>query len=93
MDFPPLTAVDEYPLHPEGIYENPLWACMTPERPRDGRTNYDWRCHACVRAAEAHIAVQGDDTMWWTITRGAEPKEVATSWMVERSQYWFGLDS
>jgi len=89
-DYPPLISTDEYPLHPEGIYdEDSLWACDYPERPRDGRTVYDSRCASCVLAAEAGIANQGDDTMWWIRTGGAEPKQRTLSWMVARSRWWF----
>jgi len=89
-DYPPLTSTDEYPLHPEGIYdEDSLWACDYPERPRDGRTAYDWRCAPCVLAAEAGIANQGDDTMWWIRAGGAEPEQRTLSWMVARSLRWF----
>lgn len=62
------------------------YACTTPEQPRDYRTAYDWRCRACVIAAEAHIINQGDNTMWWTQTEGATAVEVFLSYMVERSK-------
>lgn len=89
MDFPPLTSVEDYPLHPDEIYEaGILWACSTPEREPDGRTAYDWRCRACVIAAQANIENLGDHSMWWTPTGGAEPQLESLSWMVARSLYW-----
>lgn len=90
-EYPPLTSTVEYPLHPDGIYDDEtLWACFTPEREPDGHTAYDWRCRSCVLAAQANIANYGDHTTWWTRTGGAVPEEVALSWMVARSLHWLG---
>lgn len=91
LDYPPLTSTVDYPLHPQGVYEHgpQWWACDQPERPRDRETTYDWRCPGCVVAAQAAIVNQGDDTMLWTATGGAEPVCKMLSWMVARSVYWF----
>ena len=89
-DYPPLTPVSEYPLHPSGIYDmaSSYWACSQPERERDGSTAYDWRCPNCVIAAAAAIVNQGDATMLWTPTGGADPVPKKLSWMVARSTHW-----
>ncbi len=93
-EYPPLTPLDDYPLHPEGIYSPEyIWACSAPERPRDAQTAYDWRCHDCVRAAEMHITLHGDDETEWTRTRGAEPIWRRLSWMVARSRWWFDREA
>lgn len=91
-EYPPLTSVIAYPLHPTGIYPpDYVWACEHPERPRDNRTAYDWRCRPCVMLAEAHIRIHGDQVVAWKVNDRAEPTQVAQSWLVERSLHWLGF--
>ena len=93
-DFPPLTSVVDYPIHPEGIYgPETWWACQHPERSRDDWTGYDWRCSPCVLMAGAHVKIQGDQVVHWTPTAGARPVIVTQSWLVERSRHWLGLSN
>lgn len=91
-DFPPLTSVTDYPLHPEGIYgSESWWACQHPERPRDDWTAYDGRCRSCAIAAGAHVKIQGDQVVHWLPSGEAKMQQVTQSWLVERSYYWLGL--
>jgi len=89
MEYPPLTPIEEYPLHPRGVYsDGSVWACAHPERPRDDLTTYDWRCEGCVLAAAVHLTADGDCLVMWTPTGGAEPIEKSLSWMIARSRWW-----
>lgn len=89
VEFPPLTSLVEYPLHPTGIYdEHNRWACLDPESPTQNVTAFDWRCPACVIAAQATIVNQGDRRVSWRQSADDEDKDVTLSWLVARAVYW-----
>lgn len=90
-EYTPLAPVEDYPLHPEGIYPpNFYWACTAPERPQSSKTMYDWRCHKCVLMAQVHIEIHGDKGMVsWKRDGVTRAEDVLLSWLVDRSLYWF----
>lgn len=49
----------DQPLH-DRIWNPYYWACEQPERPYDDYTRYDFRCRACLIAAEAAVQLQPD---------------------------------
>lgn len=88
MSYPPLTPLEDYPLH-SGANPDTVWACSAPERPRDEKIGYDWRCRGCVFAANAHVIIQGDEVLYWTRGPGWHPEDTPLSWLVARSEWWF----
>lgn len=89
-DYPPLATLEERPLH-DARPAAEWYACRFPERPRDGRTTYDWRCHGCIRHAEASLVIQGDVTQYWQY-KGSEPHQTTTlGWLVARSKTLLGM--
>lgn len=92
-EFPPLASLEEHFLH-TGIEEgssDDWWACTAPERPRDRWTLHDWRCHGCIRHAEASLVTQGDMTTQWLWKDDDIVREVKLSWLVERSKTLLGM--
>lgn len=88
VKYPPLATFEERSLH--GDWDE-IFACMEPERPRDHNTLYDWRCHGCIRHAEASVITQGDHTMEWRYFDNSELESVQLSWLVERSKYLLNM--
>lgn len=76
-DYPPLTPVEEYPLH--GWDYNRDYACRTLENTR----TFDWRCPDCVAIAETY---DPEITTFWKLNEGIEEQQVALGWLVARSR-------
>lgn len=60
-----LSTLNSLPLHhippslPQKLADR-WWACKSPEKPRDEKTMFDWRCSKCLIKAEAELLIQGD---------------------------------
>lgn len=80
----PLTSVNTYPLH--GWDYHSLYAC---QRPEDSEcSTYDWRCPACLLAAQASIQRFGDHEIQWRRDAECAEQPVMLSWLIDRSIYW-----
>lgn len=88
--FPPLATLEAMPLHSGRVdFDEPGWfGCEQPERPGDGDTLWDWRCPSCVLHATAVLRNQGDSTLIWYPSPGADPQRVTLSWHIERAAFW-----
>lgn len=85
--YPPLASLDDYPLHSEN-WDGEPYACQHPESPAP--LAFDWRCRACVIAAQVFLEHVGDRiAVNWVPRRDGDPETVALSWLVARSLYWF----
>lgn len=80
----PLTSLDDYPMH--GWDYGAEYACQRPEDPECNQ--YDWRCPACVLAAQASIENKGDTVVSWRQSADIDERPVQLSWLVERSIFW-----
>lgn len=85
-EFPPLTDVAEYPLHGWDYGASAEYACKRPEDPNCHQ--YDWRCRACVVAAEAQLVADGDHEILWRQDGATPERRVLLSWLIERSLFW-----
>ena len=81
---PPLTSVESFPLH--GWDYDTDYACQRPEDPHC--MAYDWRCPACLLAAQAHLANFGDEEVAWQQSGEHEEQIVLLSWLIARSIWW-----
>lgn len=83
--YPPLTAVEDYPLH-GWDYEGMPYAC---QRPEDADCNqYDWRCPKCLLAAQTSLMNDGDKDVRWKHNADAPEQSVKLSWLIDRSIFW-----
>lgn len=90
--YPPITPVEEYPLHPAETYGPEfVWACQDLGGQRGRWTVYDWRCPACIGEARRHVVDQGDHWMAWTRTAGEAPEPVLLSWLIARGDHWLAI--
>lgn len=83
-DFPPLTPVAEYPMHGWDYGED--FACQRPEDP--SCLVFDWRCNACLLAAQAYIENFGDVEVAWRQDANTPERPVSLSWLIDRSLWW-----
>lgn len=86
-EYPLLATLEELPLHGAPVEPEWWYGCQFPERPRDDDTHYDWRCHGCIRHAEASIVMQGDISQAWRYSGAERYKKVMLSWLVGRSKH------
>jgi hypothetical protein len=96
-NYPPLTPLDDLPLHGDALEAHEAWACEVGWQggPQNFDTRYDWRCDACVKEAEQELLDVGDiDHEWFLDGRDANGgrKWVKLSWLVSRSRYWLHMD-
>lgn len=80
IDFPELTSLKEYPLHPKG---EDHYKC----NPHDNNAETDWRCYRCVSVELLRLKDFGDEWCDWTID-GDQHKVVKLSYLVARSIYY-----
>jgi hypothetical protein len=81
-EFPPLANLNDAPLHGADT-QGGGWACQ-------GGDATDWRCGACVEAAEKWLEAEGDRLVPWNPSAtglAAGTCRVMLSWLIERSWY------
>lgn len=88
-EFPPLTSIAEYPLH--GWDYGSDYACQRPEDP--ACVTFDWRCPACVLAAQAHVTHNGDSDAVWRQSAVHEERKVSMTWLIDRALYWLNQEA
>ena len=77
-DYPPLTPVEEYPLH--GWDYGSRYACQ-------GVLGvYDWRCTDCVNLAWNEVVMGRDTTTQWRQSAAHDERPVTLGWLVARSR-------
>lgn len=81
VEYPPLTPVEEYPLH-GWDYDGRRYACQGAG---DNHV-YDWRCPVCVSLAELWVNWNGDDLTGWKQSLRHLERQVLVSWLIERSR-------
>ncbi len=86
IDYPPLTPLSGYPLHNWDYGDENPYACERPEDPTC--TQFDWRCPACLLAAQAQLINKGDYSTAWRRYDISPAVEVKLSWLIARSIYW-----
>jgi hypothetical protein len=84
--YAPLTSTETYPVHGWDYGEAAEYACRRPEDP--DCLQFDWRCPACLLAAQASIENLGDREIAWRQSADSGETVVALSWLIDRSIYW-----